>query len=645
MWYNYKCARVYFLRFRVVACRQVVSTLPSSSAYVVTEFSSHSEWVHEDDPQPEVGEGCTASIENSELRAPRRNSTGRFLPSAFKGGHLQRPPRPDSPPFLPEVPTVVDSKLVMTSGYSIPLLPVHAEYRKGSERIRPQKRPRGDCEHRADSMWQRWEQRIQIGDGIRVVKRPRLRGTGGEDALRAWGWVANLVTEGSELDEEIPLAGVVDSVVEVTVPSRTEQAPVAPPLSKVAPTRRDSVSAGPGVVVDKAAQPDYQRLAAFLTRPTVSRIESAPVTRTRLRPLPITPFTPPSLLVPGPERGPCLRSASPTLSDTASASSATCEFRHETPETSFSPVSPTRYRPAAPFRRAAKTPIAPAGVLSTGQKFDESGEDLQRMRAREDVREQTALEALLELKQFTFLSKSEADRNDQPPPGLPRVQPQLQVDSKTIARFDEQQGSSEIPAPVKSHRVQRKLSRWQRRELPDDETSPKHSASSVPTRTGEDDAPLASADSSNAATDGNAAPPKPAALAFVPRASRKRATARRSLATPLQVAAASTGAPSMAGPRLAPSTAGHGSGTGTGRMRVPSSNAQMAIAFASRHKREADLQEELRNSSVAAANVGGAVEEEARAEARTRKAAEQAEALKHSLWQSGGRSEGGRIDR
>ncbi|GAA5879088.1 hypothetical protein JCM3774_005565 [Rhodotorula dairenensis] len=630
-------------QFRVVACRQVVSTSPRSSAFVVTEISTHTASVHTNDPQTDAGDLYEPGSGASKLGTPRQNSTGRF-----SAGHPPPPPSPDSPFFLPEAPTVVNSRLVTTSGFSIPLLPVRPDYHNGGERIRPKKRPRADCEHRGDSKWRMWEQRLQTGTVTPTVKRPRLRGTAGEDALRAWGWVANLVAEEEEPEpeEEVPSAGMVDGVPESTPPSRLDQARAAPSLGQAASPRPDTALSEIGGGGQGAAHPELRHLVAFLTRPTVIRIEPAPVVWGKWLPLPITPFTPPPLPATEPGAGQRreLRSPSPTPSESASTSSAAREIRHETPETSFSPVSPTLFRPKAPFWRAIAQVDEPE-ALPTGQVPGNPGEGLQQRESRDRDREQTALEALLDLQQLRFQPKPEPHHSEDAASSPPEAQRPSRppTDSQSVASANVRQGPSEQLEPTWPRRVPRKRSRWERPASPDEEASKEPTTSSVhpegETDRSADLAP-APAGSAGATTDETAASPyKPAALAFVPRASKKLSAARGSLGTSKPIASPGTGAPSMAGPSAA-GARGVRPGVGTSRARVSSSVAQMAVAYASRHKREADLREEMRNSSVAPENV----EEEPEADTKAKKAAE-AEALKHSLWKLGGWHEGGKTDR
>ena len=593
-------------RFRLVACRETASTGPPSSNFVVTEFDAHTAWAHECESRIDADVGESMKTETS-------------------------------PSFVPDSPVIIDSQLVTSTGFSIPLLPLTRQTQGG--RTRPKKRPVGNCEHRGDAMWRKWEQRVLLGDAVRVAKRPRLRGTGGEDALQAWGWVANLAVEEPELEQLPPSAatanvgtqidegcGVAESTT--TLPRATERADAALPPHEAGESR------------DDAAQPQLQHLVAFLKRPTVIRFEPAPVIWRKLTPLPVTPFTPPPP-PPCADAGQDERFISPTSTESPAASTHTVESRHETPETSYSPISLSLYRQLAPIQRAplvqldkATTPClsAPADSVDQGAPSHKQEQDA--------LREQVALEALLGLQQLTFHPQSDTAKSQAsppPPPPAPSVSQPL-FSSAPIRSSDAQHGTvneQQTPPLPPRDRKQRKLSRWERPEVAEDDEAKSESGLPSPAANVEEGASSApSTESPDAATAPTASPPKPAALAFIPRTSKKSAAMRRAPATPLRSTSLSTGGSSTAF-----------SSSRLGMAQNLTSASKMAIAQASKIKRDADLREELRSKSAAPPPTLSGDDEETEAEARVRKAAEQAEGLKQLLWKVGGEREGGKIDR
>ena len=380
-------------RFRLVACRQIASTGSQPNGYIVSEFDAHTAWAHE----------CESRLDADDGKFMAETST--------------------SPTFVPDSPVIIDSQLVTSTGFSIPLLPLTRQTQGG--RTRPKKRPLSDCEHRGDAMWCMWEQRVLQEDAVRVAKRPRLRGTGGEDALRAWGWVTNLAVEEPEPEQQPPAAataGEVETQVDQEPSAaRSTMSPRAPEHADDALSPREACES-----CHDAAQPPLQYLVAFLKRPNVIRLEPAPVLWRKLTPLPMTPFTPPA--PPGADAGQDERFISPTSTESPAASTHTVESRNETPETSYSPVSPSLYRQLAPIRRTPVVQLEKATTLRLSVPASGVDAGVPSHKQEEDaLREQVALEALLGLQQITFHSQSDAAQSDaaqsEAPPPRPAPPP------------------------------------------------------------------------------------------------------------------------------------------------------------------------------------------------------------------------------
>lgn len=602
-------------RFRLVAVRQTASTGPCSTDFVVTELDAHTAWAHE----------CASRLDADD---------GEWMDETSA-----------SPSFVPDSPVIIDSHLVTSTGFSIPLLPDNRQAPTGGGRTRPRKRPLSDCEHRGDAMWRMWEQRVLLGDTCGVAKRPRLRGTEGEDALRAWGWVANLA--GTEPEpRELPPPATTTADVETQV----EQEPSAARLTALSRVPEHADGALPpreaGECAHDAALHEPQHLVAFLKRPNVIRLESAPVIWRKLMPLPVTPFTPPP--PPPPDAGFVQdeRIISPTSTESPAASTHTVESRHETPETSYSPVSPSLYRQLAPIRRApvgqlakATAPLLSVPAHSVDQRA------LSHMQEHDALREQVALEALLGLQQLTFHSHVETARFEASP-SSPQPAPSMSqplLSSARIMSSDGQHGTvsdrQTPPSPPPRNRKRRKLSRWERLEVAEDDESKSESGRPPPAaHVHEETAPAPLMNSPDAAASAATAPtsslPKPAALAFIPRTSKTSAAHRRAAMTPLRSTSLGVSGSSTAF-----------SSSRTGMAPNMTSASKMAIAQASKIKRDADLREELRSKSVAPLPTLSGDDDETEAEARVKKAAEQAEGLKQLLWKVGGEREGGKIDR
>jgi hypothetical protein len=598
-------------RFRLVACRQIASTGSQPNGYIVSEFDAHTAWAHE----------CESRLDADDGKFMAETST--------------------SPTFVPDSPVIIDSQLVTSTGFSIPLLPLTRQTQGG--RTRPKKRPLSDCEHRGDAMWCMWEQRVLQEDAVRVAKRPRLRGTGGEDALRAWGWVTNLAVEEPEPEQQPPAAataGEVETQVDQEPSAaRSTMSPRAPEHADDALSPREACES-----CHDAAQPPLQYLVAFLKRPNVIRLEPAPVLWRKLTPLPMTPFTPPA--PPGADAGQDERFISPTSTESPAASTHTVESRNETPETSYSPVSPSLYRQLAPIRRTPVVQLEKATTLRLSVPASGVDAGVPSHKQEEDaLREQVALEALLGLQQITFHSQSDAAQSDaaqseasppspQPAPPAPSVSQPL-FSSAPIMSSEAQHGTvseQQTPPPSPRNRKQRKLSRWELPEVVEEDGSRAEAAAKVEQEAASapmPDSPDAAAGATNAPTSS-----PPAALAFIPRTSKKSAAMRRAPTTPLRSTSLSIGGSSTAFSSSRP-----------GMAQNMTSASKMAIAQASKIKRDADLREELRSKSVAPPPTLGGDDEETEAEAKVRKAAEQAEGLKQLLWKVGGEREGGKIDR
>ncbi|GAA5979330.1 hypothetical protein JCM10908_002883 [Rhodotorula pacifica] len=623
--------------FRIVASRETISATPRSYAFVVTEYDPHTGSAHEHDYFITAGDASELGPDTPKPFGPRRNAAGRFLPSTSKASpaaQQQPPPSPSSPAFVPDSPVILDSKLVLSSGFAIPLLPIARDSGEGGGgRNRPTKRPLAKCEHRGDTMWRAWEQHVRVGDAEKAAKRPRLRGTGGEDALRAWGWVSNLAQD-SEPPEEEETSARGEYDLETDVMAETSRANAAPVVHKAQDAATHMVTRGEtGSGQIDGVEPQHQHFLAFWTRPTVISVEPVPVPVpwSKIMPMPIMPFTPPpaAAAIAVQDGLP----ASPTPTESASMSSFALESRHETPETSFSPVSPTLYRPTAPIGRST------AGQPNRHSQHDTSTLDNfapadSKHRQEQDLeREQMALEALLGLQQLTFQLHAELAQSE-PASTSPQIEPRPAAevfgDDTTVEIEEHPKASSARKPPAVSMMPPRKLSRWERPEPAEHAPeSSEHEPKSAADDAAVTEAKVPSSDVHPSEEAPAASPPEPvpAALAFVPRAHKKPLTGRRVPSTPLRTT--SSGA-STSGPSMAFSS---------------SHKAMMAVAQASKIKREADLREELRSASVAPSSVGGEMDGERVAEAKAKQAREQAEALKHMLWKLGGEHEGNKIDR
>lgn len=613
-------------RFRLIAERD--ETLTGLGDFVVIECEPHTTSLHERHlfPSGDVDGVVVTAASTSSEAAPARDASGKFAARPVPRGVLKEV-YDGEPIFVPEEPTVIDDVLYLRSGFAVPLLPSKRDSGGTAERIRPKRRNESSLSHKQDAKWDAWETRM-CPDGERPAKRQRIRGAGGEDALRAWGWVRGLGDEQVEADEPEPVddgdvEGLGASAQRVQRDDADEDvADVFKPLPSAGSQLSEQGS---------SARIETARLRSFGSRPDIVDIDpTEPPTKSNQQPP--SPF-------PARSRFLAQNLDVDDLSE-AMSRSFSIDFQHDTPETSFSPTSPAPLRPDE--ATAAAVPEMAASIAASEGRLPPSELVTIKREEADHAREQLALEALVGLsgllvEEYSDLVpglKAEEDgcSSAQASPEVADISATA-VDEATVPdverKLEDLTEECREPAPPTKKRSPRKLSRW---ELPGTMGEEDVVVISEPGPTIRDDheqdekKPLDEATLSVAPSPSEL-PSKASALTFVPRSSKKPAGHRALLKRPTPIGATPVGdshATSFSSPQ----------------------KALMAIAQASKANREADLLERARAEQMAAVvKAEPEATEEEKLAAEIAKEQRQAEDLQHLFWKSGGQNEGGKIDR